>query len=143
MIRPAPPADLGAVLDLLEACDLPVDGVAAAFGTFLVATGDAGAVVGSARLEARDDEVLLRSLAVAPPHRGRGIGDGLFREIVAVARARGARRAWLLTGTAAPVFAHHGFEVAARDDAPEEIRETVEFREACPESATCMARHLE
>jgi amino-acid N-acetyltransferase len=83
---------------------------------------------------------LLRSLVVAPAHRGRGLGDGLVRRLERAAADWGVERFWLLTTTAKTFFARRGFRVTPRADAPAEIAATHEFKSLCPSTATCMTR---
>lgn len=46
-----------------------------------------------------EDVYELMNIAVAPPHQGRGIGTPLLQHAIATARAAGARRLELGTGT--------------------------------------------
>ena len=89
-------------------------------------------------LELYGGAALLRSLAVAPERRGEGLGLRLARSAVALARARGAREVFLLTETAAGFFPRLGFEPVDRAAAPPAVRESVEFRSACPAGAALM-----
>ena len=84
----------------------------------------------------------LRSLAVRPERRGEGIASDLVSSLLSRAHELGLRELYLLTESAADFFAARGFEAIARDAAPEEIRQTREFREQCPESATLMRLSL-
>ena len=138
-LRRATPADLGAVEALLTASKLPLDGVAASFGDFVVAESD-GALVGVAGLEVCCDNALLRSVAVAPEWRTRGLGRALVTRVISDAEARGIRALYLLTTTAEHYFPSFGFSVVSRDQVPADIAATKEFTGACPASATVMCR---
>lgn len=141
-IRPAGPADLEAVVRLLEASDLPTAGVDEALPRFLVAAlGDR--LVAVAGLEVHGSDGILRSVAVDPTFRGRGLGGRLTERIVGDAREAGLRRLYLLTTTAEEYFPRHGFRRIGREDAPPDVQRSVEFREACPASAVAMALDLE
>lgn len=138
-VRPAAPADLPAVERLLTASGLPLDGVREAFPTFVVAeAGDD--VVGVAGLEVCCDNALLRSVAVADGWRSHGVGRALVTRAIAEAEARGIHALYLLTTTADRYFPSFGFRQVTRDEVPEDVRATAEFRSACPASATVMAR---
>ena len=138
-VRSAAPGDLAAVERLLEASGLPLDGVAEAFDTFVVA--EAGSeLVGVAGLEICCDNALLRSVAVRPEWRSHGVGRAVVTRAIADAEVRGLRALYLLTTTAERYFPSFGFHTISRDDVPAEIRETAEFRDACPASATVMCR---
>ncbi|MCC7053175.1 MAG: GNAT family N-acetyltransferase [Gemmatimonadaceae bacterium] len=131
--------DLGAVVELLRGVGLPVDDVAYHIEAFVLARED-GQVVGTSAIEVHGDAVLLRSVAVAPSHRGRGIADVLMAESEAMAVIEGARHLYLLTTTAADYFAVRGFEIVTREVAGAAIGEAMQFRSLCPASATCMRR---
>lgn len=138
-VRPATPSDLAAVEQLLTASGLPLDGVREALPTFIVA--EAGAdVVGVAGLEVCCDNALLRSVAVSPSWRSHGLGRALVTRIISDAEARGIHALYLLTTTADRYFPSFGFREISRDAVPADVRDTAEFRDACPASATVMCR---
>ena len=138
-VRPAAPSDLPAVERLLTASHLPLDGVREALPTFVVAeSGDD--VVGVAGLELCCDNALLRSVAVADAWRSRGLGRALVARVISDAEARGLHALYLLTTTADRYFPSFGFRQIGRDEVPEDVRATAEFRSACPASATVMTR---
>jgi N-acetylglutamate synthase-like GNAT family acetyltransferase len=99
-------------------------------------------VAGAIGLENVGDVVLLRSLVVTAENRGTGIESALVRQIIASATAGGAQCAWLLTETAASFLARFGFEVVGRESTRPTVQGSVNFREACPASVTCMVRAL-
>jgi len=133
--------DLTAISGLLRAADLPLDGAAEAFATGLVAR-DGGTVVGAAAIEPYGTSGLLRSVVVAPGRRGTGIGNRLVDAIEGVARELGIRELYLLTDSAEPWFARHGYAALERDAVPESVRTSVEFTTACSETAVAMKRRL-
>jgi len=138
-VRAAVPADLGAVEALLTLSDLPLDGVRDALPTFVVAESGSD-LVGVAGLEVCRENALLRSVAVRPEWRSHGIGRALVTRVISDAESRGIRALYLLTTTADRYFPSFGFRTIARDEVPADVRETAEFREACPASATVMCR---
>ena len=138
-LRPATPSDLAAVERLLVASSLPLDGVREALDDFVVADAK-GDIVGVAGLEICCDNALLRSVAVQPAWRSRGLGRALVTRVISDAEARGLRALYLLTTTAERYFPSFGFRTITRDEVPEDLRETAEFRDACPASATVMCR---
>jgi N-acetylglutamate synthase-like GNAT family acetyltransferase len=140
-LRPAVAADLPAVEALLAASKLPTDGVAECIGEFVVAEA-AGRVVGVVGMEYRGEYGLLRSTAVAPEWRGHGVARQLVEKIIARAEARGVNALYLLTTTAETYFPSFGFRTTTREAVPAEIRETGEFRGACPATATVMCCEL-
>jgi amino-acid N-acetyltransferase len=114
-------------------------GVAAWLGHFLVADSE-GDVVAVAGLESYGASALLRSVAVSPEWRGSGLGRQLVDRLLTEAREQGIQDIYLLTTTAEHYFPRLGFGCITRDDVPEPVRDSVEFRDACPASATVMRR---
>lgn len=138
-IRPAGEADRPEIEQLLEASGLPLAGVAEALDEFLVAR-EGGRLTGAIGLELYGSAALLRSAAVDPAARGRRVGAMLVDRLLAEAGGRGIRDLYLLTTTAERWFPRFGFEPISRSEVPEAIRNSVEFREACPASAIVMVR---
>ncbi len=139
LIRGATMADLPAVERLLTDSKLPLDGVREVLNSFLVAESG-GALVGVAGLEVCCEHALLRSVAVVPAWRSKGLGRELVTRIIADAESRGIKALYLLTTTAERYFPSFGFERITRDEVPADVQTTDEFRGACPASATVMRR---
>lgn len=139
LIEPAGPSDHAAILRLVAECGLPLDGLAEHLDTAIVARVGTR-VVGCAAREVYPDGVLLRSVAVAPGHRGSGIGHRLAESALGEADHVGASAVYLLTTTAEQFFARFGFRRVARADVPAGVSRSVEFQSACPASATVMRR---
>jgi amino-acid N-acetyltransferase len=135
--RRATPRDRPHVERLLRHARLPLAGITDAFGSFFVADAE-GVVAGAIGLEWHGPYALLRSAVVDPAWRGRGLGTLLTGAALAEARRRGARAVFLLTETAAEFFRRFGFASVDRANVPEELRRSVEFTSACPESAIAM-----
>lgn len=140
-LRSAEPADLPAVLSLLERSRLPAAGVADSFAHFLVAEG-AGKVMGVVGIELYGESALLRSVAVEESWRGTGVGRTLVERALDLARERGIQDIYLLTTTAEHYFPKFGFTCVCRDDVAGGVRSSVEFQTACPASATVMRKTL-
>jgi amino-acid N-acetyltransferase len=99
--------------------------------------------VGVGGVEVHGAAGLLRSVAVEQSARGEGVGTALCDALESEAAADGVESLFLLTTTAAEFFAGRGYEEIERVDAPDAIRQTTEFDELCPASATCMRKRLE
>jgi N-acetylglutamate synthase-like GNAT family acetyltransferase len=141
-IRRATTADAPAVEALLTASHLPLEGVREALGCFVVAYEDTR-LVGVAGIEecgVRGEHALLRSVAVDPAWRSRGLGRTLVGRAIELAESRGAKALYLLTTTAERYFPSFGFVPTRRDAVPDDVRATAEFQGACPASATVMVR---
>jgi len=141
-ILPATPADLSAILRLLEGNRLPTADLEHSLPIMFVAR-DGPMLVGAGGFEVHGESGLLRSLVVADRLRGTGLGRTLVESVEAAARQRGLRELVLLTETARDFFARLGYADIARESAPEAIRKSAEFRSICPQSARCMSKRLD
>ena len=142
LVHEATPADLAATQDLIAAARLPLAGLEDAALVLVAAAAD-GTVVGTVALERHgtgdDTAFLLRSAAVAPSWRGRGIGAELTAAALAHVDAAGAPVA-LLTETAAGYFPRFGFTAVPRDRLPTDLGASAELQGACPASARALLR---
>ncbi len=139
VLRPAVPADLPLILELLRQAGLVEASVPEHLTTFIVAE-DAGRVVGSAGLEVYGDVALLRAVAVAREHRGRGVGRRLVESALTEARHRRLRQVVLLTETAAPFFRRLGFQEVERAALDPRFAASAEFGEGSCATAVAMIK---
>lgn len=67
----------------------------------LVAVDTDGRVCGyaAADVETWNQRLVVRQVAIAPEHRGRGVGGALLRQLLAYGHRQGARTAWLETSS--------------------------------------------
>jgi N-acetylglutamate synthase-like GNAT family acetyltransferase len=140
-IERATPEDAMAILELLRANALPVDGLLDHLATALVARS-LDRVVGSAALEIYDDGALLRSVAVDATQRGHGVGNRLTAAALDLAVTLRVPAVYLLTVTAEDYFPRFAFSRISRDEVPRGVQQSVEFHSACPASAIVMVRSL-
>lgn len=140
-LRDATTGDLRAVENLLSASDLPIDGVAENFSSFLVAE-DKGKVIGAIGLEQFGSAALLRSAAVSPEYRGTGVGQQLVERLLERAVKDGIDELYLLTTTAEDYFPRFGFARTTRSAVPHAVKASAEFHGACPDSAVVMTRRI-
>jgi N-acetylglutamate synthase-like GNAT family acetyltransferase len=136
-VERATAADHDAVLALLAANGLPLAGAVEHLGTAVVVRLDSD-VIGCAALELYEHGALLRSVAVRGDAQGAGVGHALVEAALSLATELQADFVYLLTTTAQRFFPRFGFEVIARDEVPATVRQSVEFRSACPASAVVM-----
>jgi amino-acid N-acetyltransferase len=125
----------------LEEAGLPAADVETGGQEYLLLE-EGGRLVGTIGLEVAGHDGLVRSLAVAPDRRGRGLAADLNRSALDLARARGVRALYLLTTTAEGYAARSGFERVPRAEIPPRIAALAQFRALCPSSATCMRRRI-
>lgn len=148
VFRAATADDTAAIERLLTDAGLPTVGVtqllAADARQFVVVEESerAPSLVAVAGLEVRGDNALLRSVAVRADWQRHRLGHQLVQRVLDEAESRGIRSLYLLTTTAEGFFPRFGFDVIPRDRVPVEIANTLEFRSACPASATAMSRTL-
>ena len=128
-IEHAGPDDVETVLHLLEQHRLPLDGLHEHLATILVAR-QSGRIVGSAALELYPDGAPLRSVAVAKPWQGHGLGHELTDAAIRLAQERHVPAIYLLTTTAERYFPRFGFERIARAQVPTKVQTSVEFTSA-------------
>lgn len=140
---PAPADDPG-LAAALSANGLPVADLGGdANRVFFAYRTTSGSPVGYGGLELLGQDVLVRSLAIAPAWRGQKAGSAALAVLLRRAFDFGARAAWLLTTDAAGFFAKAGFKAVGREEAPAAVRATPQFRGLCPASATLMRRAIE
>lgn len=130
------------IFALLEAAHLPTADLADASAIEFWVCDGVESVAGVIGLERHGEIGLLRSLVVDADARGTGLGATLVVTVEAAAHARGIRRMVLLTQTAREFFLRRGYAVIARNEAPEAVQSSEEFRSLCPTSAVCMTRLL-
>ena len=137
----AAPSDVQAVEAMLSAAGLPLDGAAEAFDLGIVAREDGG-LIAAAAIEPFGAAGLLRSVVVAPDHRGAGIGRALVASAEALAREAGIRDLYLVTETAADWFPSLGYETVERAVADAAVGGSVELTTVCRDTGVTMRRAL-
>ncbi len=133
--------ELPDILALLDECELPREGLAAHLPTTLVALSG-NEIVGCSALELYQESALLRSVAVKPSYRSRGLGRRLTEAALDLATHHKISNIYLLTETADPFFSKLGFEPISRSNVPQKIQRSVEFTTLCPDTATVMTKVL-
>ena len=98
--------------------------------------------IGVIGVERYGDDALLRSLAVDPAVRGRGVGAALVAAVEAWARANGCARVVLLTTTARGYFSELGYRDVPRGSLSAALAASSQAASVCPTSAAVMAKVL-
>jgi amino-acid N-acetyltransferase len=140
-LREAGEGDLGDIRQLLERHALPTADLADSRPTFVVARAGSR-LVAAGGFEAFGASALLRSVVVDESHRGTGLGRALVGHLERVASGTGIVEFVLLTETARDFFERLGYRGIAREEAPEGVRRSAEFRTLCPSSARCMQKRI-
>ena len=138
-IERATKGDWPSIVQLLQDSGLSIDGLLEHLDTAFVAH-DGTNIVGCAALEVYADGALLRSVAVSPHARGRGIGHQLTDAAVILAQSLGLSAVYLLTTTAPRYFPRLAFHAITRAEVPASVQQSIEFRSACCASAVVMRR---
>lgn len=135
-------ADLDAALALLREAELPTEGVADHFeqGYAIIEQNDR--IIALAGIERYGEDGLLRSVAVAAPYRGCGLGVSMVQDRLRWARERRIRDLYLLTTTAADFFERLGFARVERASAPVQMQQAPEFAYICGSTSTTMKLSL-
>ena len=140
-IRSARVSDAPAICELVNyyaerGCMLhrSLESVYEALREFHVAEDEKANIVGCVALDVFwADLAEIKSLAVAPAWRGRGVGSRLMHAALADAKNLGLRKVFALTYEK-EFFAKHGFEIVERSSLPEKVwRECL----ACPKADAC------
>ena len=140
-LEPADESDLSSVERLLAENGLPSADVRSKPNSFYLAF-DQNERVGVGGIEVYGTDGLLRSVVVDPSARGKGVGSAICAALERRASTAGVETLYLLTTTAADFFARQGYDEIERADAPGAIRETAQFSDLCPATATCMRKSV-
>lgn len=140
-MKPAALSSLDEIQPLLKASGLQIADLSAAPALFF-GIHVAGELVACIGLELYDSVALLRSLAVSPAFRGRGLARELVVFAEDLAFSRGVRTLFLLTTSAEAFFTALGYRPAAREEAPAAIRATAQFSGLCPAASAFLSRAL-
>lgn len=134
------PEDLSDIRTLLQTCNLPESDLTTAHMQHFYLIKENESIIGTIGLEIYDSYGLLRSLAVSPSHRKQGMGQMLTDRIEKYARNNNLRGVYLLTTTAESFFSSLGYSRIDREEVPDPIRQSPQFRDICPSTAVAMCK---
>lgn len=145
IVRPARDTDLPGVGVLLTACGLPSSDLTAASLKHFYIAESMGRPVGVAGFEAAIPYGLLRSVAVDPAFRNKGLAGRLVAATEAAARSASVTALYLLAndGGAARYFARIGYLPSERARVPAVLQALPEFSQLCPQSCPCLCKVLD
>jgi arsenate reductase (thioredoxin) len=135
-------AERDEVLPLLREEGLPTEDLTEGSAEFLAVRSDDGQVIGSVGLEFHGSDALIRSLAVAEPHRGSGIGGVLVAAAIDRARAADVNDLYGVTTSAEHYLARYAFSPVERELIPAVLTSSSQLTDVCPNDATVLVRHL-
>ncbi len=140
--EPAPLPDEPWIRQLLTISGLPHEDITPEHLRHFWVIKEKGDVLGVIGLEPFARSALVRSLAVHPKHRNRGLASLLEKKAEEYAASQKIEVLYLLTTTAENFFQKRGFLKIERDSAPQEIKGTAEFRGLCPVSSVLLMKKL-
>jgi N-acetylglutamate synthase-like GNAT family acetyltransferase len=141
MLRQATPSDLKGLKNHLSEAKLVLAGIEEHLEHFwLLFDGDD--LIASAGLEIYGSVALLRSVAVNANRQGQGLGRQILQKILEYALSLGIQKLVLLTETAPSYFERYGFKQIARENTPQAVKASTEFKGACSDSAIVMRYFL-
>jgi len=130
-----------AVKEILRNEKLPVEDISPDLNNFFIAT-DNRMVVGCIGLEVYGKYGFLRSMAVRPEYRKMKIAGELIKKLESHARQLGLRAIYLLTEGAQGYFLNKAFTIVKREEMPDELKQSSEFTQTCPQSAIAMVKNI-
>lgn len=131
--------DLPSISLLLTRNELPVEDIIPGKQRFwIIKEGDR--ILAVAGLEQYGEFGLLRSLATDPGQRNKGMAAQLLKALFEYAKRASIKELYLITETAERYFEKKGFQKIGRDAVPEAVKESKEFSQICPSTATVMKK---
>src|SRR5260370_40878049 len=141
LLRTGSELDPSHIQALLERSGLPTSDLEVSQPQFIVLC-EGARIIGAGALQRFGSTARLRWVAVERRLRGSGLGRMLVQELERRARACDVSQLVLLTQTATRFFEHQGYQVIDRQQVPQAVQGSEEFRSLCPASATCMVKML-
>ena len=129
------------IISLLEKEKLPKDDLASVLENFFIVK-NGNNLIGAIGLEQYGNCGLLRSMVVDPQYRNKNIASELVQLVEKHAVSLGIGEIFLLTETAATYFIKRGYRQMLREEVPESVQASSEFRSVCPVSATVMKKKI-
>lgn len=140
-LRTGTERDASHIHALLERSGLPTSDLEVSQPQFIVLC-EGAQIIGAGALQPFGSIALLRSVAVEPRLRGSGLGRMLVQELERRAYASDIAQLVLLTQTAKRFFEYQSYQVIDRQQVPQAVQGSEEFRSLCPASAICMVKML-
>lgn len=133
-------SDFPGINQLLQRVNLPTVDTNDCTEYFFKIENNESAIIASIGLEIYGTCGLLRSLAVDPAFRDKGLARMLVDKVEKLSADLKLKAVYLLTTTAEIYFEKKGFVRIRREEVPEEIRQSSEFSSICPSSAISMVK---
>lgn len=140
-IQPATENDLKEIKSLLTVNQLPTEDINEKSVQLFISIFN-NELIGTIGIEKYNQIGLLRSLAVKDEYRNQKVGEKLVNFLFDYCKGEQIRELYLLTTTAEKYFERIGFQKIDRNNVPEIIMQTREFKDICPVSAVVMHKKL-
>jgi amino-acid N-acetyltransferase len=132
-------SQLDSLSQLLEKENLPVSDLHSANWFALRGIENQGDVIAAGGLEQCGQALLLRSVIVAPPFRGKGLAQLIVGDLHSKARSADYRNIYLMTLDAESWFEKNFvYKVMDRAGVPADIAASSQFTHTCPGTASLM-----
>ena len=126
-IMPATQNDIPSITTLLLGANLPPDDLKRWIDKFLVLS-IGGKTVGCIGLEDWDNVGLLRSFVISEEYRSKGLGMKLYNKLITIAKEMNLSPIVLLAKGASDFFEKNGFKFINRKEAPESVKNSIQFK---------------
>ena len=132
-IIPAAGNDIPFITALLLDADLPPDDLETWIDNFLLLSVE-GKTVGCIGLEIWGKVGLLRSFVISEEYRSKGLGIKLYNRLMDLAKEMKLTTVLLLVKGASIFFQKNGFKFIDRNEVPESVKKSIQFKlEECRE----------
>jgi len=142
-LEAASPKDEPWIRQLLTISGLPHEDITLQHLRHFFVIKEKGEILGVIGLEIFGHLALLRSLAVDPRFRNRGLAQQLTKKAEEYAASLKIEETYLLTVTADSFFLKRGYQRIERNSAPPAIQGTAEFQGLCPVSSVLMVKQIQ
>ncbi len=119
--------DISAITTLLKEANLPPNDLERWIDNFFVLTVE-GKIEGCIGLEHWENDGLLRSFVVSEDYRSKGFGIELYTELISLAKVMNLSSILLLAEGASDFFEKNGFKIIKRNEAPESVKNSIQFK---------------
>lgn len=99
-------------------------------------------LIATGALEIYGSNAILRSVAIHPDFQKSGYGKQIVRFLEKKAVDLGIQKLFLLTTTAETYFKKLDYQPVKRELCPYKIKSSVQFKNICPSTATCLFKNL-
>ncbi|MCH7886403.1 MAG: GNAT family N-acetyltransferase [Candidatus Marinimicrobia bacterium] len=119
--------DIPAITTLLKEANLPPDDLERWIDNFFVLTIE-GKIEGCIGLEHWENDGLLRSFVVSEDYRSKGFGIELYNKFISVAKVMNLSSILLLAKGVSDFFEKNGFKFIDRNEVPESVKNSIQFK---------------